>query len=55
MNYDDTVRLTMQHAQQHGWKWYRTRHGKVTPKSPTWIMQGYATLADEAVEQMREW
>lgn len=33
MNYDDTVRLTMQHAQQHGWKWYRTRHGKVTPKS----------------------
>ena len=20
MNYDDTVRLTMQHAQQHGWE-----------------------------------
>ncbi|MFP1484191.1 diaminopropionate ammonia-lyase [Escherichia coli] len=55
MNYDDTVRLTMQHAQQHGWEvsGYRTRHGKVTPKSQT-IMQGYATLADEAVEQMRE-
>ncbi|VED07200.1 putative diaminopropionate ammonia-lyase [Escherichia coli] len=42
MNYDDTVRLTMQHAQQHGWEvvqdtaWGRLHqnpnldHGKAT-------------------------
>ena len=51
MNYDDTVRFTMQTAQKTAGKWYRTPHGKATQKFQP-IMQGYATLADEAVEQM---
>ncbi len=54
MNYDDTVRLTMQHAQQHGWEVVQDTAWEGYTKIPTWIMQGYATLADEAVEQMRE-
>lgn len=33
MNYDDTVRLTMQHAQQHGWEVVQDTARKVTPKS----------------------
>lgn len=33
MNYDDTVRLTMQHAQQHGWEVVQDTASKVTPKS----------------------
>lgn len=54
MNYDDTVRLTMQHAQQNGWEVVQDTAWEGYTKIPTWIMQGYATLADEAVEQMRE-
>ncbi|EFM0751953.1 diaminopropionate ammonia-lyase [Citrobacter sedlakii] len=53
MNYDDTVRLTMQHAQQNGWEVVQDTAWEGYTKIPTWIMQGYATLADEAVEQMR--
>lgn len=49
MNYDDTVRLTMQHAQQHGWEVVQDTAWEGYTKIPTWIMQGYATLADEAV------
>ncbi|MGX9743344.1 diaminopropionate ammonia-lyase [Pseudocitrobacter corydidari] len=52
MNYDDTVRLTMQHAQQNGWEVVQDTAWEGYTKIPTWIMQGYATLADEAVEQM---
>lgn len=54
MNYDDTVRLTMQHAQQNGWEVVQDTAWEGYSKIPTWIMQGYATLADEAVEQMRD-
>ena len=45
MNYDDTVRLTMQHAQQHGWEVVQDTAWEGYTKIPTWIMQGYATLA----------
>lgn len=51
MNYDDTVRFTMQTARQNGWEVVQDTASKVIPKSRP-IMQGYATLADEAVEQM---
>lgn len=51
-NYDDSVRLAASYASDHGgvivqdtsWEGYRD--------IPLWIMQGYATLAKEAVEQM---
>ena len=52
MNYDDTVRLTMQMAQQHGWEVVQDTAWEGYEKIPAWIMQGYATLAVEAVEQV---
>lgn len=52
MNYDDTVRFTMKTAQQNGWEVVQDTAWEGYTKIPTWIMQGYATLADEAVEQI---
>jgi len=52
MNYDDTVRFTLQTAQKNGWEVVQDTAWDGYTKIPTWIMQGYATLADEAVEQM---
>lgn len=52
MNYDDTVRLTMKNARQNGWEVVQDTAWEGYTTIPTWIMQGYATLADEAVEQM---
>ncbi|AOV95760.1 diaminopropionate ammonia-lyase [Edwardsiella hoshinae] len=54
MNYDDTVRLTMKTAQERGWEVVQDTAWEGYTKIPTWIMQGYATLADEAVEQMAQ-
>ncbi|HEY3985793.1 diaminopropionate ammonia-lyase [Cedecea sp.] len=52
MNYDDTVRFTLQTAEHNGWEVVQDTAWEGYTKIPTWIMQGYATLADEAVEQM---
>ncbi|GDX03874.1 diaminopropionate ammonia-lyase [Buttiauxella sp. A111] len=52
MNYDDTVRLTMRTAAEHGWEVVQDTAWEGYTQIPTWIMQGYATLAVEAVEQM---
>lgn len=52
MNYDDTVRFTMQTAQKNGWEVVQDTAWEGYTKIPTWIMQGYATLADETVEQL---
>ncbi len=52
MNYDDTVRFTLQTAQENGWEVVQDTAWEGYTKIPIWIMQGYATLADEAVEQM---
>ncbi|WHP31911.1 diaminopropionate ammonia-lyase [Trabulsiella odontotermitis] len=52
MNYDDTVRYTMKVAQENGWEVVQDTAWEGYTKIPTWIMQGYATLADEAVEQL---
>ncbi|MEI2267451.1 diaminopropionate ammonia-lyase [Erwinia sp. CGal63] len=53
MNYDDTVRLTMRDAEKQGWKVVQDTAWEGYSEVPTWIMQGYATLADEAAEQMQ--
>ena len=53
MNYDDTVRLTMKMAEERGWHIVQDTAWEGYTKIPTWIMQGYSTLADEAVEQMQ--
>ncbi|MFD1804297.1 diaminopropionate ammonia-lyase [Mixta tenebrionis] len=54
MNYDDTVRLTLQHAQQNGWHMVQDTAWEGYEEVPTWIMHGYSTLADEAAEQIAD-
>lgn len=54
MNYDDTVRLTLQSARQNGWQVVQDTAWQGYEKIPAWIMQGYATLAVEAAEQIRD-
>lgn len=53
MNYDDTVRLTMRTAQEKGWEVVQDTSWDGYTKIPTWIMQGYSTLAEEAVTQIK--
>jgi len=52
MNYDDTVRLTMKNANDKGWVIVQDTAWEGYEKIPTWIMQGYGTMADEAIEQI---
>lgn len=40
MNYDDTVRFTMQTAQKNGWEVVQDTAWEGYTKIPTWIMQG---------------
>lgn len=55
LNYDDCVRLAAEEAAE-------TEHGVIVQdtawdgyeKIPSWIMQGYGTMAAEAAEQLRE-
>ncbi|STT07591.1 diaminopropionate ammonia-lyase [Klebsiella michiganensis] len=42
----------MQTAQKNGWEVVQDTAWEGYTKIPTWIMQGYATLADETVEQL---
>lgn len=52
MNYDDTVRLAIETAEKNNWKIVQDTAWDGYTQIPTWIMQGYTTLAVEAVEQM---
>ena len=52
LNYDDAVRLAAKNAQEHGWTVVQDTAWEGYEKVPTWIMQGYTTLALEAVEQL---
>ncbi|MCH6265898.1 diaminopropionate ammonia-lyase [Neobacillus citreus] len=54
LNYDDTVRLASQNAEENGWVLVQDTAWDGYEKIPTWIMQGYGTLLDEAVEQIAE-
>lgn len=53
-NYDDTVRITLSEAQKRGWYMVQDTAWEGYSEVPTWIMQGYATLADEIAEQIGE-
>jgi diaminopropionate ammonia-lyase len=53
LNYDDAVRLSKKMAAEHGWVIIQDTAWSGYEDIPTWIMQGYATLAVEALEQMR--
>jgi diaminopropionate ammonia-lyase len=55
MNYDDAVRLSLKNAKEFGWEIIQDTAWEGYDDIPTWIMQGYATLMLEAVEQMKEY
>ncbi|MFJ7665459.1 diaminopropionate ammonia-lyase [Lysinibacillus sp. NPDC097195] len=54
MNYDDTVRYTSQLAEENGWVIIQDTMWDGYEEIPLWIMQGYTTLAKEAVDQLEE-
>jgi diaminopropionate ammonia-lyase len=51
-NYDDAVQKASEEAQKNGWLFVQDTAREGYEKIPTWIMQGYATMIDEACEQM---
>ena len=53
LNYDDAVRLACKNADENGWLMVQDTAWEGYTEIPTWIMQGYMTMADEAVEQMQ--
>lgn len=52
LNYDDAVRLASKTADENGWNLVQDTAWVGYEKIPTWIMEGYLTMADEAFEQM---
>ena len=52
-NYDDAVRLAAEHARSRGWIQVQDTAWDGYQEIPTWIMQGYGTMAVEAMEQLR--
>lgn len=54
LNYDDTVRLASQKAEENGWVLVQDTAWDGYEEIPTWIMQGYGTIIDEAIEQIAE-
>lgn len=51
-NYDDTVRFAKQQADENGWVLVQDTAWEGYEQIPTSIMQGYLTMALEAVQQM---
>lgn len=54
LNYDDAVRLAYKNAQEKGWVMVQDTAWDGYEDIPTWIMQGYMTLAVEAMSQLEE-
>ncbi|WP_376769023.1 diaminopropionate ammonia-lyase [Clostridium psychrophilum] len=54
LNYDDAVRLANKYANEHNGVMVQDSAWEGYTDIPTWIMQGYATLIDEAIEQIKE-
>ncbi|WP_333648710.1 diaminopropionate ammonia-lyase [Lacrimispora sp.] len=53
LNYDDAVRLAEVRANENGWVMVQDTAWEGYNKIPNWIMQGYMTMALEAVEQLK--
>ncbi len=53
LDYDDTVRLASKMARENGWMLVQDTSWDGYEEIPTWIIQGYTTLAMEAVEQAK--
>jgi len=52
MNYDEAVRLANKMGDEKGWIMVQDTAWEGYEKIPRWIMQGYATMAFEATEQL---
>ena len=52
--YDDAVRYAAQQAQEKGWTLIQDTSWPGYEEIPTWIVQGYTTLAREAADQLAE-
>ena len=52
MNYDDTVRYAVKLSAQNGWHLVQDTSWENYEEIPTWIVQGYTTMAAEALQQM---
>ena len=52
-NYDDAVRLAASDGEKNGWILVQDTAWDGYEDIPTWIMQGYTTMALEAVEQLK--
>jgi diaminopropionate ammonia-lyase len=54
LNYDDAVRLAAAKAREHGWVVIQDTAWEGYTDIPLWIMQGYATMAMEACQQLSQ-
>lgn len=54
LNYDDTVRLAAEKAKENRWVTMQDTAWEGYEEIPAWLMQGYTTLAGEALEQLQE-
>lgn len=54
LGYDDTVRFASRQAEEHGWVLVQDTSWDGYEEVPTWIVQGYTTLAAEAADQLDE-
>lgn len=52
MNYDEAVRLANKMGEEKGWIMVQDTAWEGYEEIPKWIMQGYATMAYEAIEQL---
>lgn len=53
LNYDDAVRLANEGAEKNGWVMVQDTAWPGYEDIPGWIMEGYTTMAAEAVEQLK--
>jgi diaminopropionate ammonia-lyase len=53
-NYDGAVRLAASNAEKYGWVVIQDTAWEGYEDIPAWIMQGYSTMAKEALEQLNE-
>lgn len=54
LNYDECVRLASKYADEEGYIMVQDTAWEGYEKIPTWIIQGYSTLAKEAEDQLEE-
>jgi diaminopropionate ammonia-lyase len=53
-NYDETVRHVVDLSANNGWKVVQDTAWEGYSEIPTWIMQGYSTMAAEVIQQITE-